>query len=235
MPMNDISKFGLMSGLGSLGSGVAGLFGGGSNPYDKASQYYNQIPETLRPYFEPYINQGMNTGNQLNQQYGQLTGNLPALQSTYDQLIHDPGSVMSRIGQGYQQSPGFQWQLNQGMNAANNAAAAGGMAGSPQHQQKAAQMAEGLANQDYWNYMNKGLGLYDTGLGSKQGLYNTGVQGMQNVYNTGYNAADSLAGGLAANLMNQGNLAFAGQAAQNQNQGASWGNIFSGLAGLSFL
>jgi hypothetical protein len=59
---------------------------------------------------------------------------------------------------------------------------------------------------------------------------------MSHINDMGYNASDSMAGALANNLMNQGNMKFAGQAAQNQSQGSQWGNIM-GAAGslLAFL
>ncbi len=257
--MDDLSKFGMAAGAGGVGSGLASLFmGGGGNPYDAASKYYNKIPGMISGYFNPYIQQGQQAGNQLQGQYGQLAGNLPGLEQQYgklsgmgqgvmDQYSHlmqDPNAVMNQIGGQYQSSPGYQWQLGQGMNAANNAAAAGGMAGSPQHQQQAAQMAEGLANQDYWNYMTHGLGLYGqglqgatnlygTGLQGQQGLYNSGLSGLQNQNALGFQGADQLAGGLASSLMNQGNLAYSGQAAQNQAQGQQWGNLFGGLGALA--
>lgn len=256
--MDDLSKFGITAGLGGIGSALGGLFGGGGDPYDAASKYYNQIPGMLQGQLNPWIQQGQRMGNQLEGQYGQLIGGLPGLQqqygqmagmgqqvmNQYGQLMNDPNSVMNKIGSQYQQSPGFQFQMNQGMNAANNAAASGGMAGSPQHQQQAATMAEGLANQDYWNYMNKGLGLYGqglqgganifgTGLAGQQGLYNQGLAGMQGMYGTGFQGANALAGGLANTMMNQGNLAFSGQAAQNQNQGQMWGNLIGGIGALA--
>jgi hypothetical protein len=200
--------FGAYGGLAGIGSGLAGLFGGGGkDPYDAAKGYYDKIPGTISPYFNPYIQAGHGALNQLQGQFGGL--------------INDPSAMYNKVAGGYHQSPGFQWQLGQGMNAAGNAAAAGGLAGSPQHQQQAATMAEGLANQDFQNYMSQALGLYGTGL-----------SGMQGINQMGYNASDQLAGGLANNLQNQGNMAFAGQAARNQSRGSSWGNIFGGLASL---
>ena len=227
----DISNLGVMSGLGGIGAGLFGMFGS-QNPYDSASKYYNQIPGMLQGMFNPYMQMGQQAGQSLQGQYGQLAGLLPGLMQQYGNLAQNPGAVMSQIGAGYQQSPGFQFQLNQGMNAAKNAAASGGMAGSPQAQQNAATMATGLANQDYYNYLNKALGLYGQGLQGQQGLYGAGLQGLQGLQAQGYDATNQLGGGLMQALMNQGNLAFAGQAAQNQQQGSAWGDLFGGLGAL---
>ena len=148
-------------GLGGLGAGLGQLFGGsGGNPFDAASEYYNKIPGAINPYFKPYQEAGQNALSTLTGQYGNL--------------INDPNGLMSRIGAGYQKSPGYDWQLNQGLQAGNNAAAAGGMLGSPQHQQNNQATAQGLANQDYYNYMNKALGLYGTGLSGLQGINQMG-------------------------------------------------------------
>lgn len=206
---SNAQNYGMAAGIGGLGAGLAGLLGGGAqNPYDSASQYYNQIPGYLKQYLNPYMQAGQGAMGQLQGQYGQL--------------INDPTAMMNKIGAGYQQSPGFNWQMQQAMGAANNAAAAGGMAGSPQHQQQAQTVATGLANQDYYNYMDKGLSQYGMGL-----------QGLQGINAMGYGASNSMAQGMAGSLMNQGNLAYSGQASQNQAQGQMYGDIFGGLGALA--
>jgi hypothetical protein len=203
----DWGSFG--AGLGGVGAGLAGMFGGGggNNPYKGAGKFYNKIPGAVSPYYNPWIQAGQ--------------GALGNLQGQYGELMNDPNGFIGKLGAGYQQSPGFKWQLNQGMNAANNAAAAGGMAGSPQHQQQASEMAEGLANQDYYNYLNKVLGAYGTGL-----------QGEQGIAGMGYGAGDQMARIMADMYSQQAQLKFAGNAAQNQNQGSQWGDIFGGLGSM---
>jgi hypothetical protein len=173
---------------------------GMKNPADKAMGYYDQIPGAMKPYYDPYINAGRSA--------------LPTLQNQYSNLLNDPTSLMSKIGGNYQKSPGYQFQFDQGMAGANNAAAAGGMLGSPQHQQQAATVANGLANQDYYNYMNHGMSSYMQGL-----------NGMSGLNQMGYNASTGYADNLAASLMNQGNLKYAGQANRNQMIGGMFGSI----------
>lgn len=210
--MQNARQFGLMSGLGSIGAGLGGLFmGGGEDPYKQASGYFDRIPDTLKPYFQPYINAGQGAMGQLQGQYGNL--------------INDPSAFLKNLGQGYQKSPGYDWQMKQAENAATNAAAAGGMAGSPQHQQQAAQLASNIANQDYYKYLQNALGVYGTGL-----------QGLQGLNQMGFGASTGLGENLANALMNQGNLAFSGQAAQNQQQGSMWGDLLGGIGAVaSFL
>lgn len=204
----QVGRIGVAGGLGSLGAGLAGAFtGGGNNPYDAAGQYYNQIPDIAKQYFNPYIGAGQDALGQMQNQYGGL--------------INDPNAVLNRIGKGYQQSPGYDWQMNQAMQAGNNAAAAGGMLGSPAHQQQNMEVAQGLANQDYYNYLQHALG-----------LYGIGTQGLQGIGQMGYGASGDLAGLLSTALMNQGNLAYSGAAAQNQQKGSQWGDIFGGLGSI---
>jgi hypothetical protein len=206
--MTDFQRFGIGAGLGGIGAGLgAMMMGGGKDPYGQASKYYDRIPDTLKPYFQPYINAGQGAMGQLQGQYGNL--------------VNDPSGFLKNLGQGYQQSPGYDWQMKQAQNAATNAAAAGGMAGSPQHQQQAAQLASNIANQDYYNYLQNALGVYGTGL-----------QGLQGINQMGFGASTGLGENLANSLMNQGNMAFSGQASRNQAQGSQWGDLLGGLGSL---
>lgn len=230
--MDDLTSFGIGTGLGGLGGGLAGMLFNAPNPYDKASKFYDQIPDTIKKYFEPYMQQGQRAGGQLEGQYGQLTGLGGNLMNQYGSLMNNPSDIMNKIGGGYQQSPGYKFQLDQAMNAANNAAAAGGMAGSPQHQQQASTMASGLANQDYWNYLNHGLNMYGAGLQGQQGLYGAGLEGLGNMYNRGFQGSSELGNSLANSLATQGNLSYAGQASQNKSRGDLFGNLIGGAASI---
>ena len=173
------------------GGGLVGKLFGGNNAGDAANQYYSQIPDILKQYLGPYADRG-------NAIYPQLQGH-------YDQLLNDPGALLNKLGQGYQQSPGYQFQLNQSLNAGNRASAAKGMLGSPMQQQQAQQTAGQLANQDFNQYLSGALGLYGKGLSGEQGIYNTGA-GMSG--NLGENLANA--------LMSQGNLAYSNTTNQNQ-------------------
>lgn len=161
-----------------------------NSPSSSANNYLKKIPNTVKPYYDPYIEAG-------NRQ-------LPMLEDEYASLIGGPGDKLNEIGGGYQQSPGFDFALKQALGASGNAAAAGGMAGSPQHEYQNMDIATGMANQDYDQWMKQALGLYDTGLSGSQGLYNTGV-----------NSADTLARILAGNLETQAGNAYAGTANRN--------------------
>lgn len=192
-------------GIGSAATGLAQLLFPGANPSDEANKYLNQIPGTITPYYQPYIDTGLNAMNTVNTQYGNL--------------INNPTGTMNQIGAGYQQSPGYQWQVDQATQASNRAAAASGMLGSPAQQQQLSQNIMGMANQDYYNYVDRGMNSYNTGL--------TGMQGLNQM---GYGASNELAQSLANTLMTQASLGYAGQANQNQQQGGAWGDLLGGAA-----
>lgn len=176
------------------------LFHGGKNPANAAMPFYNQIPGQVKGYYDPYINAGQNA--------------LPGLQNQYNDLLNNPGGKLNDIGQNYQQSPGFKFAMEQALQGAGHAAAAGGMAGSPQHSQQAMQLANNIANQDYYNW-----------LGQATGMYNQGLSGQQNMSNQGLAAGGSMADQIAQMLAQQGNLAYQGQQQQNQNKSDLWGNL----------
>lgn len=199
---------------GTLGM-FAGLFGGGAGGANQNSQYassqaampyLNQIGTQIPQYFTPYIDYGKQA--------------LPQLQQQYTQLLNNPGGVMNNIGAGFQQSPGYQFQTQQAMNAANRAAAAGGMLGSPAEQQSIAGTVTGLANQDYYNYLNHGMSLYGMGL-----------NGMDDMAHMGLNATNSLTDDLMTQYLSQASDAYAGGAnggGSGGGKGSSMGGIFSG-------
>lgn len=199
--------------FGALGSGIGDLLGAWNlsqqnyiNPSGAAMPYLNQIGPMAQGYLNPYMQAGQGAMGQLQGQYGQL--------------INNPGQRLNQIGQNFQQSPGFQFQVNQATNAANRAAAAGGMLGSPQEQQQLASNVNGLANQDYYNW-----------LGNAQNMYSQGLQGLQGINQMGYGATNNLTDILASALQSQGSSAYAGAQGQNQfNQGQS-GGIASLLSG----
>jgi hypothetical protein len=194
--------------FGTLTSALG--FGGGSaqNPADIGMQYLNQIAPTITPYYQPYIDAGQQSLDSLMREYGSL--------------MNDPSARMNQIGSSFQQSPGYGFQYDQGMNAANAAASAGGMAGTPAHQQQASTMANNLANQDYYNYLNNATGYYNQGLG-----------GMSGINQMGYGASNELAQSLMSALMSQGGMGYNGQENQNAQQQQQGNNLMGTLGGIA--
>lgn len=179
------------------------IFGSGSNPANAAMPYLNKIPGAVTPYYQPYVN----AGNQA----------LPQLENQYSDLINNPGAKVNQIGSNFQQSPGFQFALQQALQGAGHAAAAGGMAGSPEHEQQNMGIATQLGNQDYYNW-----------LGNAENMYGTGLSGEGNLANMGYNASKSLSDQIAQALAAKAQLGYAGKAAQNQQEGSLINDAFGG-------
>jgi hypothetical protein len=168
------------------------FFGKKRNPAEEANQYIKQIPGAVKQYYQPYMEAGQRQ--------------LPGLEEQYGQLMNNPGQRFNEIGSSFQQSPGFQFALNQALDAANRSAAAGGMAGTPSSQQNAMQLATQLGLQDYYNYMGGATDLYKMGLGGGHQLYSQGQQ-----------ASSSMADQVAQALAQQGAYQYGG--AQEYNQG----------------
>lgn len=209
---------GLLKSASPAIGGLLGQFFGGSgddhfkNPADAAMNTIGGIPGALKPYYDTYMDAGKSA--------------LPTLQSQFGNLIKDPGNFINNVGQSYQQSPGFQASLKEALNAATNAAAAGGYAGSPQHERYSMEAATNLANKDYNDWLSKALGAYGMGLG-----------GEQNIFQTGFDASKDYAGNVGNTMMNQAMLQFSGQQAENERNkekqersGSLWGELGS-LAG----
>lgn len=134
----------------------------------------------------------------------------------------------------YQESPGYQFQLQQGQKALTNQLSAAGMRGSGRALQAAERFGQGLANQDYnqWyqrqlqahqqnqqDYQNYLSRIYQlAGLGS--GAVNTGVTAGQNYANAAGNIQ-------MQNAQTQGQLGMYGAAGLNNALQAGLGNYLA--------
>ncbi len=196
---------GAFPGVAQAGGGFASLFGKGQpNPADAANKYISQIPGKTQQYYQPYMEAGKGAMGELQNQYKDLLG----------------GNVQNKLGESFKESPGYQFALQQALSAGNNAAAAGGQLGIPAHEQQNMATAQGLANQDYGNYLQNQIGLYGQGL-----------QGNQGLNQMGYNASNDYAGNIANALNQQGAYAFMGQQGKNQGKSQSLSDILGGIGG----
>ena len=198
----------LTAGGSGAAKGIWDMFGKSPNPANAANQQLDQIPGTIKPYYDPYIN----AGNQA----------LPGYQQMIEEMMKNPQDIINRLGSGYKESPGFQFRKNQALTGIGNAAAAGGMAGSPEHQQQAGQLAENLSSEDYEKYMNHVLQMLGGGVTGEEGLVKQG-----------YGASNDLATSLAQILGQKAQYGFAGQAGQNTDK-ARMQKLFSGLGTAAF-
>jgi hypothetical protein len=193
--------------IAGAGAGILGDIIGHSqyqDPYAQAEQTIGQIPGEMGQYMNPYIEAGRQA--------------IPTLESQYSALLKDPTALMSRIGSQYKASPGYQYNVDQATQAANRAAAAGGMAGSPAEQAELAKTITGLSSQDYNEFMNRALGLYGTGLSGYGGLERGGQQ-----------ASQQMAENMARIKEMQASAQEASAQSQNQQKGGFWGTV-AGIA-----
>lgn len=188
---------------------ITDLFGGNSNwqnPADAAQPYLSQIGDKAGQYFSPYIGAGMNA--------------MPVLQDQFSKLLNSP-EFLANMGSQYQASPGYQYQVNQAKEAANQAYAAGGMSGTPAQQVDVANRVNQIANQDYNQWLNNALGAYKMGLGGYGGLNQMG-----------FDASQQMVAALMEQLMSQANAAYSGVENQNQandRESSGWGNLLGGV------
>jgi len=209
--MNDPNYgkwFGRGAGAASIGAGMYNLIHPGKDISQDSMHTLDQIPEQTAQYYMPYFNAG--------------TDALNKSKSQYDMLSQDPGKRLNQIGEDFHESPGFKFALQQALQATGNSSAAGGMAGSPEYQQNAMNTAQGLANQDYYNWM-----------GHATDLYKTGVNGENDIAHMGQNAGSSMADQIAQVLSDKSQLQYENNVNKNKNRQSSWGNIIGGAAHLA--
>lgn len=186
---------GTIPGMGAIAGGFLSV-----NPAEEAMKYASTLGEAVAPYFDPYIEAGL--------------GALDILYDEYGNLITDPNQIYNKLAAGFEASPGYEYNYNQAMNASNSAAAAGGMLGSPAHTQQSQEMATQLANQDYYNYLDRMMSLYSTGLG-----------GMGEINQMGYGASNQMAAYMAQQIMAEAYLAAMAAKFQNAQTGSMLGGI----------
>lgn len=158
---------------------------------------------------------------------GELTRPLSGAVSLYSDALGLNGADGSqRVNDAFQTSPGYEFTLNQGLDALARKASSMGSYQSGGTGQDFINYGTGLANQEYGNWMDRlagGAGTYISGqTGALDNLANlaTGI-GTQKV---------GVAGDYASGLMAANNQAASGQQTNNQGVGNLGGSLFN-LAG----
>lgn len=181
------------------------LFSGGGdmpNPADAAMPYLNQIPGVGKEQYSPYINEG----NEARQQ----------LQPLYQSLMDDPSAFINSLMQSYRPSEGYQFKADQLSKSLGSTARAGGIAGTPYHQEQQGELINGLLSGDMQQWLNNLMTAFGTGVTGEEGFVTRGFQ-----------SSDKLADLLASVLGSQSTLAYQGQASENQRQS----DFYNALAG----
>lgn len=200
----------LGAGAASTGASMWANRGNRGNPATAAQPYLDRVPGYGREAYQPFIDRG----RQAEQRVSPI----------YQRMSQDPQGYLNELMGGYQESPGAQYQMGRGMDAARAAAASTGTAGGTEDQRRRMEMASGIVGQDRQQYLNNLLGMQGSGL-----------QGEERRIGEGFNASGSLADYLGTAAGNQANLAYQGRAQKikNRNQAlSSFGNLAGGLASL---
>lgn len=193
----------ILSGLGQTGIGAWQGFGGGyKDPSKGAIDKIGQIPGQTQPYYSPYMDAGK--------------GAMENLQNQNKGLF--AGTVQNDLGASYKESPGYQAKMRAAMTAGTNAAASGGMAGTPMNQEDMMTRANDVASADYNDYIKNQMGLYGLGYGGEQGINQMG-----------FDANKGMADTIGNSMNTQANYDYAGKAGKNTYQGQGWSNAASGL------
>lgn len=148
-------------------------------------------------------NQGRNALALQAQMYNQNRADMTPWRMAGQQAL---SSLVPQVSGGFQQSPGYQFQLDEGMRNLNNRLAGMGMTNSGAAQREAMRYATGLASQDYGNWFNRaaqvaGLGQQSAGQTAAAGANmanNSGniLQNIGSVLGSGQTqAANALLGG----------------------------------------
>lgn len=121
----------------------------------------------------------------------------------------------------YQQSPGYQWQMDQGTQAIMNHASALGGVNSGNTLKALQTYGQGLANQDYYQAANQYANWQNQLYNMNAGVANTGVNAAGMTAGLGANTASQI----GSNMMGAGNAISAGQVAGANALGNSLSSI----------
>lgn len=184
-----------------------------------------------------YLGQGNQAAQGTLQAGGGAYAPLSALASQYGQGAGMYANALGLNGaagnqqaqQAFQAGPGYEWQLNQGIDAINRRANAAGMLQGGNANRSAIDYATGLANKEYGGWLDR-LGAYNNlELGATQGAAagnqanNLALAGLQN---TGGQNKAQVAGAQGSALADLARQYYGGQAGLDTSYGgAAAGNI----------
>jgi hypothetical protein len=182
--------------------GVADMFHN-DDPSKSANEYMNKIPKVGHDAYDPYINEGRDAAGRLKGEYGKML---------------DPTTFMDEIMKHYSESQGAKYETDKLGRGIGATAAAGGIAGTPEHQRAYGEMAGEISSKDMQQYLQNALG-----------IYGGGIKGEQDFYGKGFDASKELADLLGGNLGSQGTMAYGATQQKNMNRQALMNAIVKAL------
>lgn len=188
-------------------SWLSNIFGGGGkyeDPAGAAKPYLDQIPGVGHTYYDPYIDQGHESGKNVHGQY--------------ENLMNDPQGFIDALMKNYKTSEGYNYAKDELGRSMSNTAAAGGIAGTPFDQKNQATQIQGLLSKDQQQYLENALGVYGRGLKGEEGESERG-----------YNASGKMTDLIGGALNQQGGLAFNSARSKNAQNSTDRNAVISAL------
>ena len=213
-----------IAGVAAAGIGAAGSLAGGSASAGAVSDASAaSIAEQQREYNQTRADQ-----------MPWLTAGQGALGQTQNLLgLNGQAAATAAMGQ-FQASPGYQYQVQQGLSAVDNGAASQGLLHSGNTIRAEQTLGTNLANQDFSNYYSRLAGIAQTGQNTAQGLGILGQQSAAGQAQTLASQGSSLAsiyGGEARGVTNAATGGLSNLAYGNTLGGYQGSNLGSGFTG----
>lgn len=196
-----LNPFSAVKGIGH----ALGFGGHQKNPADDAMPYLDKIPGMAEDTYNPYIKQG--------KQFD------PQLMELFSSLMKDPNAFYDKLASGYEPSAAYQAQKKRLSGDIGATAAAGGYAGTPEHEQQIGDMSHELLTGDFDKYLQNVMN-----------MFTQGVTGGQGYSDRGYGASKDLMDILGQVLGTKAGLAFEGRSAKNANKNAMAQALLQALA-----
>jgi hypothetical protein len=179
------------------------------------------------------IQQGVSTAT--NQLSPWTTTGAPANADQADLLGLNGQDAANAAMAKYQQSPGYNFQMQEGLRAVDAGAAANGLLRSGADLKAEQTFGQGLANTDFGNYWNRLQQLSSGGLSAAGGIAGAATGGAANIAQTDTSAANaqsSIYGNMAKGVSTGANQLMSNTAFQNYIGGGGGGaSSYAGMAG----
>jgi hypothetical protein len=133
----------------------------------------------------------------------------------------------------FQQSPGYQWQMQQGLRGVDAGAAAAGMLRSGATLKAEQTFGQGLANSNFQQYFQNLQGLSGQGLSAAGGIASAATGGAANIAQTDASAANaqsSIYGNMASSIGTAANGLMNNQGFQSYLRGTGGAQQMTGFA-----
>lgn len=185
--------------MGGASQFFSGLFGNSGAPFEDYGKEYEKYANQGASYQNPFYNAGT-----------KAVGDYQDWASSQK----DPSGFINSLMSKYQQSPWAKFQMQQGQNAANNAASASGMMGSTPYMQASQDYAQNISSQDMSSWLDHVLGV-NTQYGQAENNLMTGGQNSANILSQlkqllGQNMGEAAYGQQAGNNFDTSNMVSGG-------------------------